>query len=470
MQNETTTIFRPQLNCWRVETAGRAAFLIDACRYFAVVDEALALAQRRITIVGWDMDSDVRLVPEGPTLSDRLVGLLDANPDLEIQVLIWRSSLVYAHNRDFPHPLGRNWWDHPRIDYRLDAQHPIGGSHHQKLVCIDDGLAFVGGIDLTNERWDACGHLAQRAERVSTRGESYGPVHDVQMAVDGDAAAAIAELARERWFAATGEVIQPLPNPTPVWPRSLRPDLRRHPVAIARTRAEYEGQTPAREIERLNLDCLEQAERSIYIEAQYFALPAVAERLAAHLERAEGPEVVLVVNYNSHGKLEQYVMGQNRDRLFGYLRAADRHGRLGLFFSRAACDPPCDVKIHSKVVIVDDAFLRIGSSNLNQRSIGVDSECDLAVEGGTEAARKAIRRFRRDLLADHLRVSPRQVAAVLRASGDSLLRTVARLADRGCLMPYAVDASEAAPPVMGTSLLDPAEPFTLQSVIGAFKT
>jgi phosphatidylserine/phosphatidylglycerophosphate/cardiolipin synthase-like enzyme len=162
-------------------------------------------------------------------------------------------------------------------------------------------------------------------------------------------------------------------------------------------------------------------------------------------------------------------MGQNRDRLFGHLRQADRHGRLGLLFSRANCDPDCDVKIHSKVMIVDDRFLRIGSSNLNQRSLGLDSECDLAIEASTPQARQSIRRFLRDLLSDHLRVAPARVAQVYRANDRSLLRTVTRLSEGSCLLPYAVDESQAAPPVAFTPLLDPAEPFTLERVISGLK-
>lgn len=470
MAETVSKILQPGRNCWRTEQAERTAFLIDAKRYFEVLDRVLPQARRRILIVGWDFDSTMRLTPGGPAISDRLLKLVDANPQLEVHILIWRSSLVYAANHDIPLPIGSNWFDHPRIHYKLDAEHPIGGSHHQKIVVLDDKLAFVGGIDLTQGRWDDCGHDADCAERINPKGEAYDPVHDVQILVDGDAAAAVAELAHERWADGTGETLKPLPaGLSRLWPMGVTPDLRDHEIAIARTRAEYKGRTAYREIERLNLDALERAERQIYIEAQYFAEPSVAEILSEHLKNPSGPEVMAVVNYNSHGKLEQYVMGQNRDRLFGHLRQADDHGRLSLLFSRSKCDPDCDVKIHSKVIVIDDRFLRIGSSNLNQRSLGVDSECDLAIEAQTLAARQSIRRFLRDLLADHLRVSPARVAQVYRANGRSLLRTVTRLSDGSCLLPYAVDESQAAPPVAFTAVLDPAEPFTLERMISGLK-
>jgi len=462
----TPPIIEPGRNCWRVARAERVAFLIDASRYFDVLDRSLPLARRRITIVGWDFDSATRLRPGGPALGERLVELVDNNPTLEIQVLVWRSSLVYSHNRDIPLPLPGKWWEHPRIRYQLDAAHPLGGSHHQKLICIDDRLAFAGGIDLTDERWDECGHRAHSAQRCSPKGGSYGPVHDVQMMVDGPAAAALADLTRARWSRASGEELAPVEDGVLLWPQGVAADLRGHDIAIARTRPDYDGQGEVREIEQLNLDALAAARRNIYIEAQYFALPAVAELLCDHLRRADGPEIAAVVNYNSHGRLEQYVMGQNRDRLFAHLRGSDEHGRLALLYSRAASDPECNVKIHSKVVIVDDRFLRIGSSNFNQRSLGVDSECDLALEAVTPRAQAAVRRFRRDLLADHLRVSPARVAQVWRANGGSLLRTLERLRGEGCLCDYEVDPTDAAPPVPLTDVLDPAEPFSLERVLG----
>ena len=57
--------------------------------------------------------------------------------------------------------------------------------------------------------------------------------------------------------------------------------------------------------------------------------------------------------------------------------------------------------IHSKVMVIDDRFLRIGSANLNNRSMGADTECDLAIEAGTDRERAAIVAVRDRLLGEH---------------------------------------------------------------------
>ena len=56
------------------------------------------------------------------------------------------------------------------------------------------------------------------------------------------------------------------------------------------------------------------------------------------------------------------------------------------------------VMVHSKVMIVDDGFLRIGSANINNRSMGADTECDLAFEANSDDHREFIRSIRRRLI------------------------------------------------------------------------
>ena len=85
---------------------------------------------------------------------------------------------------------------------------PVGGSHHQKIVVVDDAVAFCGGIDLTGHRWDTCAHRIDEPARTTATGKPYGPYHEVQAMLSGPAAARLGALVRDRWRA-VGEEPRP---------------------------------------------------------------------------------------------------------------------------------------------------------------------------------------------------------------------------------------------------------------------
>ena len=157
-------ILHPGKNCWRVAKASRAAVLIDGADYYAALEQSLRKARKSILIVGWDFDAGIRLLPdrpETPKLGDFLRALVEERPELEVRVLVWSVAVIHAPGAPLPLLLGAAWEKHPRIQVRLDREHPLYGAHHQKIVCIDDNLAFAGGMDLTIRRWDTCKHEAE---------------------------------------------------------------------------------------------------------------------------------------------------------------------------------------------------------------------------------------------------------------------------------------------------------------------
>jgi phosphatidylserine/phosphatidylglycerophosphate/cardiolipin synthase-like enzyme len=154
-------------------------------------------------------------------------------------------------------------------------------------------------------------------------------------------------------------------------------------------------------------------------------------------------------------------MGSNRDRLLRRLAAADRHGRLLACWLGAPDEPQREINLHAKLIIVDDRFVRIGSSNLNHRSLGLDSECDLAIEATDACTRSAIAGLRDRLLAEHLVRPPAEVAAAVAAHG--LIGAIERLnPPAGRLRRHEIDpAAGPREPLAATALLDPAEPLDL---------
>lgn len=452
-------------NCWKVEQCRRLSFLVDGKAYFAALESVFHQARHVIAILGWDFDSRVRLSGnDGPELGELLRRLVEERPELHVYVLIWRNSVFYGENNALPELHQPAWSEHPRIHFHTDGRHPVGGCHHDKIVCVDGRIAFVGGMDLTRGRWDDRKHLPDSDGRVDHAGESYQPVHDVQAVVDGSPAQSLYELIRQRWRAATDEeIIRPASKHSP-WPRDVPIALRNHAVGISRTRPRYGDNAGVREVEAFNRDALASARDFIYIESQYFALAEAAEILAEQIARPTGPELVIVTTYRSRGMIEHLLMSEARDRLFAYLADADRHGRLRMFHPVSCPDPVCEIKVHSKVIAVDDRLLRVGSSNINSRSMGLDSECDLVLEPNSDGARKVVAGLRNRLIAEHLGVSGRRFANALTREG-SAIKAIETLNNTGPrrLVPFEVGEWDgAALETTIDKLLDPSQPLDLE--------
>mgnify|MGYP003670519620 FL=1 len=443
-------IFKPDENCWRVEHAARAAVLVDGEAYFAALREAMLRAQHAIIVVGWDLHSEVELLRNGesdeyPTqLGALLNALAEARPSLDIYLLNWDYAIVYALEREFFPTYKLQWRSHKRVHFRLDAKHPVGASQHQKLVVIDDRIAFCGGFDLSKWRWDTREHRVDDDRRTDPDGETYPPFHDMQMLVDAEAARALAEVAWQRWETATGESAKEIPDDdNDPWPAGVREDFSEVQVAIARTLPALEGRQAVREVERLYLDSIAAAKEFIYIENQYLTSKGIGDALSKRLGEQDGPEIVIVMPRETGGWLEQHTMDVLRARLLRRLRDADIHDHLRVYYVSLGGNPAQVVMIHAKLMVIDDRFLRVASSNLSNRSMGMDAECDLAIgcEAGSDHV-AGIRKLRHGLLAEHLGVDEETVAAAEREHG-SLIRAVESLRGNAhTLEPLAAEISE----------------------------
>lgn len=438
--SDDTALLRAGENCYGIGHADRLACIVDAADYFRHAKAAMRNAQRRIILIGWDFDTRIRFEPQGPTvdgpaeLGEFLEWLLTREPDLDIRLLKWSVGAVTAISRGMAPVFLTNLFTHHRIDLEIDTAHPLRGAHHQKIIVIDDQLAFCGGIDMTVDRWDQPDHLDDNPRRVEPNGDSYGPWHDATTAVDGDAARLVGEVARQRWQAATGTTLAPIP-PTArdPWPADLLPTLRAVDVAVARTLPELKSRAEVREIERLYLSIIGAAREVLNIESQYLAARALVEALIRRLEEPDGPEIVVVLPRNADGWLERKAMDAARRRLLHKLWKSDHGNRFRAYYPVTEGGDP--IYVHAKVVVMDDALLRVGSSNLNNRSLGLDSECDLAIHitgADTHAVeqRTAIAAVRDALVAEHLGVTPEEVRARLDASG-SLIATIEALRGSG---------------------------------------
>jgi len=168
---------------------------------------AFKRARRSILINGWQLDSRFRLFPSDaacPTFGDFLHELVHRNRQLHIYVLLWDFAMIYATDREIVPLYAHPWRTHKRIHFLLDSGHPLGASHHQKIVVVDDAIAFAGGLDIADRRWDTPDHGADDPRRVDAYNRPYSPSHDVQLMIDGAAAGALGDLIRDRWRRAGG--------------------------------------------------------------------------------------------------------------------------------------------------------------------------------------------------------------------------------------------------------------------------
>lgn len=431
-------------DCWRIARAAKASTIIDADCYFRHARAAMMKARRRIMLIGWDFDAAISLIREdeakddGPVIiGDFISWLVDQKPDLEIYLLRWDIGAMKSMAQPSNLFTTARWMAHKRIHVRLDSHHPPAASHHQKIVVIDDCFAFCGGIDMTADRWDTRHHRDEDSSRKHPDGSPYGPWHDATTALQGDVAAALGQHARARWQGAGGEELQPIIGEHDCWPDALPVQFEQVDIAISRSAPEMGDQQPLTEIEKLYLNQIASAERTIYAESQYFASRRIAEAIAKRLGDPDGPDIVIINPQQADGWLEQQAMDTARARLVETLRARDTYGKLRVYHPFTVRGEP--IYVHAKILIVDDSVLRVGSSNMNNRSLRLDTECDVTIDISLPAnvgQEGTIRAIRDDLIAEHLALPPERVSVVFAERG--LIAGIEELRDKPgrTLRPY----------------------------------
>lgn len=408
---------------WRTETADRFSILMENDRYFSALSSAIGKAQKSIVVLGWQFDPRTRLDPHSgmddrsEDIGHKLRMLVRTRPELDVRLLIWHSPLLIAASQGFyPHKAQR-WFRKRMVEFRLDQPGPLGACHHQKVVIIDDKVAFCGGGDISTDRWDTEQHQDDDPRRCMPSGIISAPRHETMAVVSGPAAKALGDLARERWFRATWERTLPDQVATDPWPDDVEVQMRDVKLGIARTEPRSRGRAEVRENERLHLDSIRRARKLIYLENQYFTSPAIAAALAERLKEPDGPEVILVSTGNSPSWFDKMTMDTARSEVLYRLESADQHQHFFAFTPQT--QNGTRIIVHAKVTIIDDQLLRIGSTNLNNRSMGLDTECDIAVEPETAVERVAIRRFRHQSIAHFLGVDAADVARAEQALGST---------------------------------------------------
>ena len=432
--------------------------------------EALLLATKQVYIIGWDIHSLTRFVgPSGQAddgypeeLGAFLKALLKAKPELRINILSWDFPALYAAEREWNSAAKFTSEASDRLCFCFDSSLPLGSAQHQKIVVIDGALAFVGGLDLTIRRWDTSAHEAHHPLRTDPDGKPYPPFHDVQCMVDGEAAVSLTEVAESRWRAAgctvettRGSHVRALAGlgagAIPGNDGGHRPDRDRNRERSRRER----GRAAVRGVHQRGRS-LHLYREPVHQRHRHRAPAGAADagRAAASCSDRHAEDAFVLVRIAGHAERprrissQQFVAAGVMDRV-RFLYPSTRDG------GEAAA-----VMVHSKVMIVDDRILRVGSANLNNRSMGADTECDLAFEATSEAQRKYIARLRRQLIGHFCGVDEREIAS----NEADLFGFLDRLPDSGgakSLQPIDPAATAGSMATVVQPVADPREPLHL---------
>lgn len=408
---------------WRSHPRTRSGIIVDARDYYCAFYELAKKARRSILLLGWQFDSDVPLLrgkdvppgvdPESVEMLPFLDGLCAANPDLEVRILAWDHSLWFVLEREVLQQLSFKMRTSKNFHFANDATVSAYGAHHQKVAIIDGRVAFLGSADICQDRWDTSAHACGDELRVGRGGKACKPYHEVQAVVTGDAARSLVDLFVERWADGTGNLLDAdalvapgpaEPDPLPRQTTVVMPDT---DVSLYRQFPHRLGREAVREVRDLMTTWISEAERHIYIETQYFTSKAISEALVARMQDETKPklEIVCVLPQKPEALKEELAVGATQVEVLDELaRVARANGHsLGVYNVKGES---MFVYIHAKLMIVDDRRLTVGSANLNNRSMTLDSEINVAwsTDDEDDDVARAIRSLRCRLLREHTAV------------------------------------------------------------------
>lgn len=479
-------ILVPGQNCWKVAEAQRFAVALDADAQRNALRQSLLGARRTIFIVGWHVDSQTLLAEDQGDvwprrLGDLLLALLQQRSTLRVYVLAWDFCMLYSGEREWPPVYRQAWPHHRRLVHRLDARHPAGGAHHQNFVVVDDAVAFVGGLDLARETRSGGANASVEPANIGTR-------LGAQAVFDGPAAALMGELARMRWEHSAGRRVASRRRrgshpvgasaETPAWPPSLTPDMYDVRVGISRTQPAYAGRPATGEIRQLFVDAIHASRHTLYFENGYFTAQALAQALSARIRRQDAPETVLVTQPGAAGWLDEVAMAGMRAEIHADIQQQDmaRSGAARPGATRryhAYCPPAPESRadqaaaVRSKLFIVDDTMLCLGSANLSNRSMMLDTECQVTVEATHAAHCEAIARIRARVLAARLGASEQVVGAAIAQEG--VAATISRVDPAGVALAPFSPKPEDLPAAAGKGLwVDRERPVSPDRLIAQF--
>lgn len=337
--------------------------LVDGSEALPAMAEELSRAQSYVHLVGWFFSPELQLSrEEEPVILRNLLAELAER--VEVRLLCWKGAPVplFKPSRREVGQMLDALTRHTKIQARADSCTGFMHCHHEKAIVIDGRVAFVGGIDLTvdgGDPYDTPTHLARG-------GIGW---HDAAARIEGPAVADVAQHFRLRWHAVTRETLPRPQAPDPVGDVEAQV-VRTVPAGTYRAirRGDYS-------ILASYSAALRSAEQFIYLENQFLWSPEIVAILADKLRNPPSDDFRLLVLLPARANDGADI---SRGQVAALIHAADESTRFlaCTVYARAGKlrDP---VYIHSKIGIVDDRWLTVGSANLNEHSLFNDTEMNV---------------------------------------------------------------------------------------------
>jgi phosphatidylserine/phosphatidylglycerophosphate/cardiolipin synthase-like enzyme len=331
---------------------GALEVLVDGGEALPRIAEALVGARSHVHIAGWHVTPDFGLTRDDQAL--RLRDLLgDLAERVDVRVLLWGGAPVpvFTPARAAVRRVHEELTGGTRVQCALDFHERPMHCHHEKLIIVDGEVAFVGGIDLTSlggDRFDSSDHLM------------HGRLgwHDACSRVRGPAVADVSDHFAARWRAVTGEHVEETPPPAAAGDVELQV-VRTVPEKIY----DFLPRGDFRIVEAYTR-ALRSARKFVYLESQFLWSAQVTEILASKLREPPSDDfrVVVVLPAKPNNGADT-TRGQ-----LGVLAAADNGAARFLATTVSARSGALTgpLYVHAKIGIVDDAWLSIGSANLNE--------------------------------------------------------------------------------------------------------
>lgn len=386
------------MNCSGIRDIKRLGVLVDADEYYRAFFDVVDEAKSSVNILGWEFESKINLGKVHPAFPDNLrqffSNLTKLKPYLKVNIQSWRSPMYLLFGRERFADFRWQIETPDNVDFHENPHPSIYGSYHEKLAIIDNCCAFLGGMDISRRRWDTSRHDFHNPLRKDGQGLPYFPIHDIQVVCSGEI---VEEL--NRYMHQRNQNSRLTEKKHDLWPKGSIQEIRDIKGACSRTSQERR----TFEIENLYLDAIQAAKDFIYIENQYFSHHKIIEALSRRLEEEKGPEIVIVLPKGYRGLFEKSVYLTQREKAFKRLKRSDHFNRLLIFFPDHKENERKEfIVVHSKLMIVDNSFITIGSANLNYRSMRVDNELNLSFEAYEARIGDFISNVLFRLLSEHL--------------------------------------------------------------------